>query len=263
MEEDRGVVTALARGLSILQCFTPERTELGPTDIASILGLPQPTVWRLCQTLQKLGFLVPAATRDKLSVGEAVLRLGHAAASNTSLVEYALPLMRDISAHYGVSVSMGSRFGPDMLIVQRASGPGILQLNLHVGSTLDLMNTAMGWAYLCGLPAAERRVVLEEARLDRPAQFAAHRKRFKQALEDFEANGYVVAMASMHPLVNSIGVPIVSPDGQRVMALNAGGVSVVCTPELLNGPLSRDLKDLAVKLGARLRSLPDLAQLRR
>jgi DNA-binding IclR family transcriptional regulator len=246
------VVIALARGLSILQCFTPERSELGPTELAAQLKLPQPTVWRLCQTLQKLGFLVPGPTHGKFCVGEAVLRLGHAAASDASLVEYAYPQMREIAVRFGASVSLSSRFGPDMLIVQRATGHNILQLNLHVGSTYPVMNSAAGWAYLCALTPAERRTVIEEVRAERPEKFAAYRVNVKDALAQYESCGHVVALGKMHPLVNAAGVPVISPDRRRVMALNLGGVSAICTPELLGGEVAAALKELAGKLGARL-----------
>jgi DNA-binding IclR family transcriptional regulator len=252
VKPQRGVITALARGLSILECFTPERSELGPTEIAAQLKLPQPTVWRLCQTLQKLGFLVPGAHHGKFCVGEAVLRLGHAAASNTSLVEYAFPHMRDIAARFGASVSLSSRFGPDMLIVQRATGPNTLQLNLHVGSTYPVMNSAAGWAYLCALAPAERRTVIEEVRVESPKNFAAYRVNVKEALVQYESCGHVIALGKMHALVNAVGVPVVSTDRRRVMALNLGGVSAICTAELLGGPVADALKELAGKLGARL-----------
>lgn len=258
MEEERGVVVALARGLSILQCFTPEKPELGPTDISAMLGLPQPTVWRLCQTLQKLGFLVPGPTRDKLCVGEAVLRLGHAAAANTSLVEYAYPLMSEIAAKYSVSVSLSSRFGADMLIVQRASGNSILQLNLHVGSTYEVMNSAAGWAYLSGLSMSERRQVMEEIRVERPEHFTAYRANVKEAIALFESEGYVIGLGKMHPLVNAVGVPVISADRRRVMAVNCGGVSLTCTPEVVRVHLGSAMKALASKLGARLGSAPDV-----
>lgn len=253
MEEERGgVVIALARGLSILQCFTAERRELGPTDLAGMLHLPQPTVWRLCQTLKKLGFLVPGTAQDKLCIGEAVLRLGHAAAANTGVVEYAYPMMRELAQRFGGSVSFSSRFGADMLIVQRASGEGILQLNLQVGSTYEVMNSAAGWAYLCGLPVQERRQVLEDIRIERPAKFSIYRQNFKEALAQYGATGYVIGLGKMHPLVNAVGVPVVSPDGKRVMALNLGGASAILTPEVLGGPAAEALKDLARRVGARL-----------
>ena len=43
----RAQVTALARGLQILQCFTTSRKQLGSAEIARLTGLPQPTAWRL------------------------------------------------------------------------------------------------------------------------------------------------------------------------------------------------------------------------
>jgi len=42
----------------------------------------------------------------------------------------------------------------------------------------------------------------------------------------------------MHPLVNAVGVPVISADRRRVMSLNLGGVSLACTPELLGGEVS-------------------------
>lgn len=51
-EEDRQFVASLAKGLEVLRCFTPARPELGTSEIARLTGMPQPTVWRLCYTLQ-------------------------------------------------------------------------------------------------------------------------------------------------------------------------------------------------------------------
>ena len=44
---DRQFVTALARGLEILRCFSRKDRELGNGDIAARTGLPRPTVTRL------------------------------------------------------------------------------------------------------------------------------------------------------------------------------------------------------------------------
>ena len=73
---DRQYVTALARGLEILRCFGARKPELGTTEIAQLTGLPQPTVWRLCHTLIKCGYLAPSPGKDKLRIGAGVLSLG-------------------------------------------------------------------------------------------------------------------------------------------------------------------------------------------
>src|ERR1700674_5219078 len=76
---ERQQVTALARGLQILQCFTTTRKQLGSTEISRLTGLPQPTVWRLCQTLLQAGFLNVSPGSQRLQLGASVLALGFAA----------------------------------------------------------------------------------------------------------------------------------------------------------------------------------------
>ena len=50
-------VTALARGLELMRCFTPRDNVLGNQELARMTGLPKPTVTRLTNTLMRLGCL--------------------------------------------------------------------------------------------------------------------------------------------------------------------------------------------------------------
>ena len=59
--KDRQFVTALARGLELLRCFTPESLLLGNQELAKKTGLLKPTVSRLTHTLTRLGYSSPAA----------------------------------------------------------------------------------------------------------------------------------------------------------------------------------------------------------
>ena len=42
-ENDRQFITALARGLELLRCFTPKHQHLGNQELAQMTGLPKPT----------------------------------------------------------------------------------------------------------------------------------------------------------------------------------------------------------------------------
>ena len=42
----------LLRGLSILKCFDETNEALSVTELARRTGIPQPTVWRFCQTFR-------------------------------------------------------------------------------------------------------------------------------------------------------------------------------------------------------------------
>src|SRR5258706_5406105 len=72
-------VTALLRGLEVLRCFDYERKSLGSSEIARLTGLAQPTVWRLCKTLEQEGYLAAEPGGTRFSPGLADLTPGYAA----------------------------------------------------------------------------------------------------------------------------------------------------------------------------------------
>lgn len=243
--KDRQFVTALARGVEVLRCFTAARPELGTTEIAAMTGLAQSTVWRLCHTLQGMGVLVPGRDPGRLRPGFGLLSLGYAALAKGGIAEAAQPAMQRIADRFGVQLSLAARQDDVMLIVARAEAPTILRLSFTVGATLPIATTALGWAWLAGVDAATRDAVLARLEGGMRAEIAA-------ALDHHARRGFVLNLRRAHPDVNSIGVPVVSPDGSRVMALNCGGAVSVVTPDLLAGPVADAVKALAASLAPAL-----------
>ena len=241
-------VTALARGLEVLRCFTPEQSELGTTEIARMTGLPQPTVWRLCFTLTQGGYLLPGRVPDRLRVGPAVLTLGHAAAVHAGIGEAALPLMQALADEFGASVSLGERDRLSMVIVQRAEAADILKVNLHVGATLALVRSSMGWAYLCALPDAERAAALAELKALHKSGWAEVQADLDTALHDYRRLGLVFNLGRSHRDINAIGVPVLPPRGGRAMALTCGGARSAFGRDLLARRVAPALKALAAQI---------------
>jgi DNA-binding IclR family transcriptional regulator len=246
--KDRQFVTALARGVDVMRCFTPARPELGTTEIAELIGLPQSTVWRLCYTLQRLGLLVPGRDPQRLRPGYGLLSLGYATLVKGDVAEAATPAMREIAERFGVAVSLAARDRDSMVIVARAEAPTILRLALSVGSALPIATSALGWAWLSGLPEQERRQTLARLRRSAGAAWADQAPDIEAALAHHAREGFVFNLRRFHPDVNAIGVPVVAPGGRRVMALNCGGAVSVATRERLAGPIATALKALAARL---------------
>jgi DNA-binding IclR family transcriptional regulator len=257
-KEDPQFVTALGRGLDVLRCFTPERPEIGTTEIASLTGLPQPTVWRLCYTLSKLGYLVRGRDPEKLRAGAGVLALGCAAVTHAGIAEFAAPLMKEIADRFETSVSLAARDRLTMVIIQRAEASSILKLNLHIGSALGIERSALGWAYLSGLAAPERDILLGEIARAAPEQAQENRRNIDAAIKHYRRHGYVINLRQYHPGVNALGVPVVAPDGSRVIALNCGGASTVITERKLRGSIAETAMALAAKLGPMLGAGPPI-----
>jgi DNA-binding IclR family transcriptional regulator len=252
VKEDRDFVTALARGIQVLQCFTAERPELGTTQIAALTGLSQSTVWRLCYTLTKVGLLVPGRESDKLRAGPGVLTLGHASVASAGLAELAYRPMKEIAERFGVAVSLAAPSGIDMVVVQRAEAPTILRLALHVGSALAMGRSALGWAYLAAIGPDERRRAFGTLRNSLGAAWPEAERHIEAAQHSFEHQGYVLNLRHYHPDVNAIGVPVFAPGRRTVLALNSGGAVSVATVEKLGGPIADALKALAARLATML-----------
>lgn len=52
-------ISALARGLEVLSCLSDGKA-LGMAEIAGATRIPASTVWRICFTLEKCGYVVKA-----------------------------------------------------------------------------------------------------------------------------------------------------------------------------------------------------------
>jgi DNA-binding IclR family transcriptional regulator len=245
--KDRQFVAALAKGLDVLRCFAPATPELGASEIARMTGMPQPTVWRLCHTLLELGFLVAVPGRQTMRPGIPALGLGYAVLSGQPIGDIALSDMQAIASRYEGAVSLGARDGFEMIYLQRCQGSQIILADMRVGSRVPLGTSATGWAYIAGLNQQERETVITDLRVAMGKQWAEIEPRLKAALRGYEATGYVVNKGSLHKRINSVGVPLQSPDGSVRLALSSGGISEIFQPDKLS-QVGSDLKALAAKL---------------
>ena len=249
--KDRLFVTALARGLEVLRCFSPATPELGASQIARRTGLPQPTVWRLCHTLMELGYLVATPGRQTMRPGIPLLGLGQAVLHSQPIAEIALPHMQAIASRHEGAVSLGARDGLNMIYLQRCQGSAIVLADLRIGSHVPLATSATGWAYIAGLDKAQRKMLLAELRAERGGTWSALKARLQDALRGYAETGYIVNLGSttgsLHAYINSVAVPVRSPDGATLLSLSSGGISQVFLPEKL-AEIGRELKSLAAKL---------------
>jgi DNA-binding IclR family transcriptional regulator len=220
---DRQFVTALARGMAVLRCFDALRPQLGTTEIAQLTKLPQPTVWRLCYTLQQLGYLVPAPNSDKLCVGMAVLGLGQYALGSTDIGEMVLPEMIQIAKLTGAAVSLGIADQDDILIVKRAQGDGPLLMNMAVGSRLPIATSSAGWAWLAALSEEARDEALRKLKHQYSGKWSELRAAVELAAKNLGINGYVLNEGFYHPDVNAVGAPACDKTGKPQYVVTCGG----------------------------------------
>ena len=97
------LVMGLLRGLAVLRCFDAIRPQLGTTEIAQMTKLPQPTVWRLCYTLQQLGYLgmtpIQAASLPLALAGKDLIAQAKTGSGKTAA--FMLPSLERLRKVYG------------------------------------------------------------------------------------------------------------------------------------------------------------------
>ena len=223
-EKDRQYVTALARGLQILRCFSHEKPELTPQEIVRMTGLPQPTVWRLCHTLAKEGFIVCAGDNNRMALGLPALALGYAALVRQSLPKIALPYMQALTDSHRLGMSLAVRDGLDMLYIQRTHGD-FVYMNDPVGARRPFGLAPTGWACFAGFDAPERSEVLEALELQDPTSLSDIRNHLEKAAEQCAQYGFVTSIGIIHEHLNVIAVPIRSPRSGTLYGLSASGLA--------------------------------------
>ena len=225
--EDRQFVTALARGLDILRCFSRKDRELGNAEIASRTGLPKATVSRLTFTLTQMGYLTYSAGTGRYALSVGVLALGSAYLGTLDVRNVARPLMQELADELVATVSLGA---PDpssmhMVYLEICQGAGqMFRMSMEVGSRVPHGWTAMGRAYLAALTPLEREERLALYRKDvARTQWNDIREGVERSVRDYERHGFCLSVGEWNKDVWAVGAPMISRDRSRILALNCSG----------------------------------------
>ena len=237
LETDPYFATTLARGLAVLRAFTPAEEFLGNRDLAQRTGLKRPTVSRLAHTLVQLGYLRQAGTRDKYSLGPAVLELAHPFLAHLGVRRVARPLMQRLADTVKGAVSLGMRRGLDLVLVESCQNAQAITARPDVGAIRPLEVTAMGYALLAALALTERAALLAEVRAAARHEWNDVQARVECELVRFRQAGFCVSHGDQRHGMSAVGVPIRMPGGVEALSFNC----VVAAYQLKPGELEADL----------------------
>lgn len=253
-EKDRQFVTALARGLELLRCFGSGSRYLSNAELSAATGIPKPTVSRLTYTLTKLGYLMQSPTQGTYRLAGGILSLGYSMLANLDVRQMARPEMRELAEHANASVALGMRDRLNMVYVETCTtNSRMVTLRLGVGSRIPLATTAMGKAFLCGLPQEEQNFLLDHIRLHEEVHWPRIKAGIEQAFRDYEEKGFCMSVGEWQSEVHSVGVPLSSEiEGETPMAFNCGGPAYLLNREILEEDLGPRLVKMVKRVEATL-----------
>lgn len=219
-EADANFATTLARGLALLRAFTPDEEFLGNRDLAQRTGLSRPTVARLAQTLVQLGYLNQAASRDKYSLGPAVLELAHPFLAHLTVRRVARPLMQRLADVAKGAVSLGLRRGIDLVLVESCQNAQAITARPDVGATRPIEATSMGYAVLASLAEPARATLLDRVRAAARYDAGIVEARLTSELERHRQHGFCVSFGDQRPGMSAVGAVVHVPGMAEPLGMN-------------------------------------------
>lgn len=220
--QDGNLVSALARGIGILQCFTTQRQELSSREIAEVTGLPKPTLFRLLDTLCELGLLRYSERVSKYVPGVTLLNLSAPALSRMTIRQLARPFMQDLADHIHGQVQILVGYRNTLTFAEIVHGVNSKIYRPEVGMRVSISRTASGRAYLCTMKDQERQAYLKGFAIDDPKRQTWLKDRLEDAAKDLAEHGFCRGHGDLYREITTIAVPMLQgrDDEQWIFAIS-------------------------------------------
>jgi IclR family transcriptional regulator, mhp operon transcriptional activator len=208
-------VRALQRGLDILRAVNASGG-IRAGALAAQIGLPRPTVYRLLETLEELGYVERGASNDLFRVTRRALSLGDGYDASIVVAQSAGPILFDLGKKFVWPCDLSVYESAAMVIQETTHAVSPLSIDRGMtGRRLPMLRTSAGRAYLAWCGEQERSVILRHLlRLDEPDDRPFLEQRaLDRMVGDTRARGYAVRDGGeFNAKTASLAAPILRDD---------------------------------------------------
>jgi len=219
-DDDPNFAGTLAKGLMILQTFLRDPRPYANSELAALLGLPRPTVSRLCRTLLELGYLDRDERIDRYFIGPAAVALGYPYIVSIPLRAQARPMLQALADEVRGAASIGVAMGLDVVYVETCAYKRGTLARPDVGALRSVVTTAMGRAWLHTLDEPARSAVLRQVKAQRPEEMARCGAGVKASLALQSRHGFAVNFGDAGLGVHGVAVASRLRQGTRALLFN-------------------------------------------
>jgi DNA-binding IclR family transcriptional regulator len=198
---------ALEKGLDVLELLSGHGGAMTPSQMSAELGRSVSELFRMIQVLEFRRYI--EATSEGYRLTNRLFLLGMAQAPVKSLIESALPVMRDLAASTMQSCHLVVPTEDQIVVIARIEGPGDLGFSVRLGYRRNIVDASSGLMfYGCASDGARAEL---RARLE-PKHDAARLARYFAAAEAAAKEGYVRRESDFVRGVIDLVAPIMGAD---------------------------------------------------
>jgi len=251
-KSDRKFVATLAKGLDLLRVFQAQIGPLGNKELVALTGYPKATVSRMTYTLVKTGYL--RQRRDgKFEISARVLSLGYPLLVSQRMRHICHDYMAEIASMGNYTLGLAVQDGPSMVYIDECTGSSLNKLRLDIGARIEIVRSAVGRAWLSAIDEQQRTEFYQQLAPVYGDEWSALLPRIKQSLAEIRARGFCLVDREWRNDTRGVAVPLISTDGQTVMAMNCAapvyGVSNETLVEDIGPRLVHTANNLSLLIG--------------
>jgi IclR family transcriptional regulator, KDG regulon repressor len=229
-------ITALQRGLRLLQMFGEAPNGFTAKQVAERSRLPVSTVHRFLANLESSGFL--NCSGNVYHLGTACFAIGQAALAQLDIRRVSLPYLHELNRQTRETVHLTVRYGSSAVYVEKLDSTEQLRIFSRIGASVPLYCTAVGKVMLAYMPDDQRKRLLHQLELKRfTPNTIGSLQELEAELQRARKNGYACDLEEHELHIRCVAAPIWDHAG----AVNA---SLSITAPSVRIPLSR-LRQLA------------------
>jgi IclR family pca regulon transcriptional regulator len=251
-------VTALARGLRVMEVFSAEAPELTLSEVAQRAQLSPATARRALITLQQLGYVGVHGRRFLLL--PKVLALGSAFLRSMNIRELAQPHLQELADRFKDSVSMAVLDGDNVMYVAHVPSNRRIRYNGSVGYRSPAFATSLGLILWAALDNTALLAQMENAPFPAyTSQTLTSVEQLLDAVKLAQSRGYATAQEQLEYGIVAIAVAIRDPQGQVIASINCSSELVRNDLEALVSTRLGPLRETAHQIEMALELFPALA----
>jgi DNA-binding IclR family transcriptional regulator len=213
-------ITALQRGLRLLQLFSESAHGLTAKQVAARSRLPVSTVHRFLANLESAAFL-NCSGDGVYQLGVACFAVGQAALGQLDIRRVSQPYLEELNRKTRETIHLTLRHGLSAVYVEKLDSPEQLRIHSRIGAAVPLYCTAVGKVMLAYMPDEERERVLPQLGLKRlTPNTVGNLQELAAELYRVRKNGYACDLEEHELHIRCIAAPVWDHAGEVSASLS-------------------------------------------
>jgi DNA-binding IclR family transcriptional regulator len=225
------MIRSLQKGIDILCLFNRDRPSLTVKEIASSIGVPLATAYRLVMTLRKKGLIEPDSRTGHYSLGLKLLELSGAIHFRMDLESIAIPFLKKLAEFSDETVQLNVYDFDRGICIYVEESTSTLRMAPRRGDVLPLHAGASMQAILAFLPKEDQDRILRGPLKRFTPNTLTNLKDLGKRLVRIRQQGYVVTSGEVY--IGSVGIaaPVFNREDRVTASIAVSGPTQRMTKE--------------------------------